>query len=205
MWEDAEWAVAVSLLAALAAMAYGLYQTPKYEATAKILVGLRSTLQTENGKPRPIPIPNAPAHGGLYNAALSIVSVIDSPDTAKETIGRLHLEMPPGKLLKNLTAETDPGTMFIDLTYTDTNQKRAQQVANTVGKIAHKRARSLDLNATDGGAITATLWQPAKFPDAPVNPNPIRNGLITLAIGLVLSKVVIVLREYRRDNHHRFL
>jgi polysaccharide biosynthesis transport protein len=205
MWKDVRWAVAVSLLAALAVVAYGLYQTPKYEATAKILVGLRSTLQTENGKPRPIPIPNAPAHGGLYNAALSMVSVIDSPDTAKETIGRLHLEMPPGKLLKNLTAETDPGTMFIKLTYTDTDPTRAQQVANTVGKIARKRARSLDLNAMDGSVIAATLWQPAKSPASPVSPTPFRNGLITLAIGLVLSKVVIVLREYRRDNHQRFL
>jgi len=38
-----------------------------------------------------------------------------------------------------------------------------------------------------------------------VSPDPLRNDLIALAIRLVLSTVVIAVREYLRGNYQRFL
>jgi capsular polysaccharide biosynthesis protein len=213
MKRDISWATAITLIAALLVMAYGFSQTPKYAATVRVLVGvdyrvsptapatraIEASLKKQSGGKIHL-IPNATPES-FQEISDKVATALNSRAVAEETIRRLNLKMSPSKLLKNLTAETEPGAMFILVTYTDTDPKRAQQVANTVGQIAHERARSLDLNAMDGGIITATLWQPANLPATPVIPNPLRNGLITLAIGLELSLVVIVLREYLRDNY----
>jgi uncharacterized protein involved in exopolysaccharide biosynthesis len=217
MWKDVRWAVAVWLLAALVVMGYGLYQVPKYEATVRVLVGVDYQAPPRAPATRVIEADLKEASGGkiqfipnaspesLQEISHKVAAALHGRAVAEETIRRLGFKMSPSELLRNLTIEQEPATMFINLTYTDTDPTRAQQVVNALGRVAHERARTLDLNAMDGSVITATLWQPATLPEAPISPTPIRNGLIALAIGLALSMVMIVLREYLRDNHQRFL
>jgi capsular polysaccharide biosynthesis protein len=213
MKRDISWATAISLIAALLVMAYGFSQTPKYEATVRVFVGVHYRASPKAPATRAIEaslkkgsggkiqlIPNATPES-FQEISHRVATALATRAVAEETIRHLNLKMPPDNLLKNLTVEQEPATMFILVTYTDTEPKRARRVANTVGQIAHERARGLDLNAMDGGVITATLWQPAKLPVTPAIPNPFRNGLITLAIGLALSMVVIAIREYLRDNY----
>jgi capsular polysaccharide biosynthesis protein len=74
--------------------------------------------------------------------------------------------------------------MFIDITYEDSEAKRAQLVANTIGQMLSQKIGEVKLD--DTLVITATLWKPATLPAASVSPKPLRNGLIALVAGLVL-------------------
>ncbi len=87
---------------------------------------------------------------------------------AEETIRRLGLRTTPAELLNNLTVERVEGTNLVRLTYEDTDAMRAKQVANTVGK------------------VSSELVRPATMSIEPVSPNPLRNGLLTLALGTIL-------------------
>src|SRR5215208_1735725 len=49
-------------------------------------------------------------------------------------------------------------------------------------------------------AITATVWERAVVPDAPVSPNPVRNGLLALALGLIIGGGLAFLLEYLDDS-----
>ena len=43
-----------------------------------------------------------------------------------------------------------------------------------------------------GSKFTATVWDKAAVPESPVSPHPLRNGLLTLGVGLVLCAVYLV-------------
>jgi protein tyrosine kinase modulator len=189
--------VAASILAVFV-LGYGLHQPLKYETSAEILLGQ---------KPPPSDcyqgiclLPNAPEDDTSFTVA--VAKAIPTKPVARAVVKQLKLpKESTGKVLENISAEQEPGTAFIDISYTDRDPRRAKQVTNTLAKVSSERISEV---APVSRRITATLWEPAKLPAAPVSPNPIRNGLITLAIGVALSLLVVTLREYRRDNHQRF-
>src|SRR5215212_9429812 len=101
--------VVASLLACVLVTAVSLRQTPTYEASAKVLVDVRSR---ECSREICL-IPNAPS-ASLTRLATQEVRI----DTvAKETVRRVGLEMSPDKLLDGLTLRrVEP---FIQLSYRD--------------------------------------------------------------------------------------
>jgi hypothetical protein len=134
------------------------------------------------------PIPLALPPERLEKASQATATALDGPGVAQRVVERLNLpKESTGELLKNMSAEQEPDVPVIDVTYTDTNPMRAQLVVNAAGQVVPDYVK--------GGSFMATQWEPAKLPDAPVSPNPFRNGLITLAIGLVLSMVVIAIQR----------
>jgi capsular polysaccharide biosynthesis protein len=192
MWKDINWAVAVSLVVASAVLAYDLYQIPTYETTAVVAVGERYPPETGNAKIQPIP--NASTHINIENIPYRIARTIQSPDVAQRVVERLNL--PRGsaeKVRKNISAEHKPGTALIDVTYTTDTPQIAKQVANTAVRVTQHYVLQ--------GDFTTTLLKTAKPPDTPVSPNPLRDTLITLVITLMLSTLVVAVREYLRSNH----
>jgi capsular polysaccharide biosynthesis protein len=114
--------------------------------------------------------------------------LVDSHSVTKETVRRLNL--PRGaanELLNNLTVQYEDA-LFIGLVYTDSDPKRAQQIVNTVGRLYTERITS-EATSTQkmhlDTELTATLDE-ASLPLKPVSPKPLRNGLITLVVGLTL-------------------
>jgi hypothetical protein len=63
---------------------------------------------------------------------------------------------------------------------------RARQIANTVGEV------SSELISERSSNLTATVWEKAALPESPVSPHPLRNGLLTLVIGLMLCAGTLV-------------
>lgn len=49
-------------------------------------------------------------------------------------------------------------------------------------------------------AITATVWERAIVPEEPVSPNPLRDGLLALMLGLMLGTGAAFLLEYLDDS-----
>jgi capsular polysaccharide biosynthesis protein len=128
-------ALAASVLVAVAVAVASLWQTPTYEASAKVLLDV----QEQDGYGRIHPIPNAPTHDRLRELIQTMAIVIDTHPVAEEAIRRLGLEVSPDELLNNLTIEPAAHTQFVRLSYTDTDPMRAAKVVNTVARVAAER------------------------------------------------------------------
>jgi capsular polysaccharide biosynthesis protein len=175
-------ALVAVVLVAVAVSVASLLQTPTYETSALVLVEQRSLAQgTGNGKIQLIPL--APAPETLRAITQTMTDTIDSPPVAEEAIQRLELKMSPAELLDNLTIEHDAGTSVIRLTYEDTDPERVRLIVNTASEVSSERISPI---RAVGSEFTATVWEKAAAPESPVSPHPLRNGLLTLVIGLML-------------------
>jgi capsular polysaccharide biosynthesis protein len=171
----------VALVTTGAAIGFSLLQTPTYESSVLILVGQKTTGDTNSG----------PDVADLQELTLTVAKAVPTTPVAEAVVERL--EAPPeggaGEVLANSSAEPDPGTVFVNVSYKDSDPKRAQLIANTIGIVLSKKIPEMTLGAN---SITATVWEPATLPETPVSPNPVRNGLLTLVIGLVLCAGTVV-------------
>ena len=170
-------------------LVFTLLQPTVYEASAKLVVDQRYFDQPplEEDLPR-------------------VADAVDEPRIAEEVIERLELRMEPGELLENLSVEhlsveQIPDTTFIELSYKDANPQRAQRVVNTVGEVSSERIPEAFLGTaipvTTLSPITVTVWEDASVPTTPVSPQPLRNGLLALVLGLVVGIGLALLMERR--------
>jgi capsular polysaccharide biosynthesis protein len=125
---------------------------------------------------------------GLQALTQTMVQAIDSRPVAEEAIQRLGLQMDPSEVLDNLTVEQVESMNFIRLTYESTDPYKAQQIVNTVGEV------SSELISEGSSPFRATVYEKAMVSENPVSPHPLRNGLLTLVIGLVLCAGTVVVR-----------
>jgi uncharacterized protein involved in exopolysaccharide biosynthesis len=73
---------------------------------------------------------------------------------------------------------------LIELSYTHTDARRAERVVNAVGEVASERISALPMSAHD---IEATVVEAAMVPGTPEEPDPLRNGILAAAFGLMLG------------------
>jgi capsular polysaccharide biosynthesis protein len=167
-------AMVAVVLVAVGVTSASLQQAPTYEASATVLVAQEQS----DGRPRPIPnfVP-------LQQLAQTMVVATRSRPVAEEAIRRLELDTSPDELLGNLIVEQVENTSFIVLSYEDTNPVRAPQIANTVGEVS---SEFVSERSAAGSKLSATVWEEAIVPETPVSPDPLRNGLLTLVVGLGL-------------------
>jgi len=162
---------------------FSLAQTPMYEASITILVGQeRGITETPNDVI------------GLQQLTQTMVGGVTSRPVAESVIRQQDLRITTEQFLgEHLSAEQVPATQWIQVNYRDSSPERAKRVANAVGDVFSKQVSEVSPSA---GAITATVWERAVVPDEPVSPNPVRNGLLALALGLVLGIGLAFLLEY---------
>ena len=168
-----------------AAVGVSFWQTPTYEASALLMVGQE-----------PVEGQNTNLGGsveGLQQLTQNMTIAIGTRPVAEEAIRRLGLEMSPDELLNKLTIEQVETSQFIRLGYTDTDPVRAQQIVNTVGAVSSER---ISQASVPGGALTATVYERAIIPGSPVSPDPVRNGILAAALGLMLGTALAFLMEY---------
>jgi capsular polysaccharide biosynthesis protein len=171
------------VLAALGVTSSGLQQTPTYEASAQVWVDQKQGDQ-HGGEIQPLPPP-----GQLQQTIiLEMMHTIETRSVAQDARRRLGLPIGAVELFDNLTVEQVEGTQFIRLTYEDANPERAKQIVNTVGEV------SSELISDRSRDLTAKLYEKARVSYTPVSPHPIRNGLLTLVIGLALCAGTVVAR-----------
>jgi capsular polysaccharide biosynthesis protein len=163
------------VIAAYAVTSASLQQAPTYEASAQVWVAWdQRTLEYRGELP-----------------TQEIMHTIGTRSVAQEATQRLGLQMDPDELLDKLTVEQVENTNFIVLTYESTDPVKAAKIVNTVGEVSSELIA--ETSAADG-QLTATVWEKAAVPESPVSPHPLRNGLLTLVIGLVLCAGTVVVR-----------
>jgi capsular polysaccharide biosynthesis protein len=181
--------VLVAAVTAGSALGFSLLQTPTYEASVLILVGQKTTGDTNLG---------APDVTDLQDLALTVAKAVPTTPIAETVVERLHLqEGSAGEVIKNVSAEPDPGTMFVNVSYKDSDPERAQLIANTIGRVLSGKISEVSVGAN---AITATVWEPATLPGTPISPDPIRDSIIALVLGSLLGIVLAFSLEYVSDS-----
>src|SRR3712207_2754861 len=138
---------------------------------------------------------------GLQQMVPEVIEAIPTRPVAEEVIQRLGLRMESAELLENLRVEEDPGTMFISLSYMDTDPERAQRIANTVAEVASEKIRPEvrfgPFEYPFESHLGIHVWERASVPTTPVSPDPLRNGLLALVLGLAAGIGLALLMERR--------
>jgi capsular polysaccharide biosynthesis protein len=121
-----------------------------------------------------------------------------TPSVAEEVIQRAgQQEISSQDLRGNLTIEQVEETRLLRFSYRDTEPERAQEVVNHVADVYATRIPEMSKISSK---ITATVGNYARVPNAPISPNPVRNGLVALAMGLMLGIGLAFLLEYLDDS-----
>ena len=181
--------VLVTLAVTGAALGFSLIQAPTYEASVKILVGQKSTTGDAN---------LSGDVSGLQELTLTVAKAVPTVPVAQGVAEQLNLPNGSAKrVLANMSVEPDPGTMFVNVSYRDSDPKRAQLIANTIGQVVSQKISEVNLGAN---SITATVWEPATLPQNPVSPDPVRNAAIAFVMGTILGLALAFLLEYVDDS-----
>jgi len=181
--------VLVTLVFVGAAVAFSHWQTPVYEASAKLLVRQEQQEQVDPDK--------ADSAQGLQQLTQTVLEAIESRPVAEETIQRLGLQMDSDELLLNLTTEQIGSTPFINVAYKDADPERAQEIANTVSQVSSERTSQV---STSANGVTVTIWEDAKVPTTPESPDPARNAILALALGLMFGIGLTFIMEYLDES-----
>ncbi|MFE9773381.1 polysaccharide biosynthesis tyrosine autokinase [Streptomyces sp. NPDC005931] len=161
--------------------------TPRYRADTELFVSVREgtdTLQL--------------AQGNAFTQARvqSYAEVASSPLVTRHVVKTLRLGMTPSQLSRRISATTQPDTVLIRLTVTDTRPKRAALISNAVAERFAEVVRDLERPA-DGRSspVRLSVTQPASAPTHPFSPRPVVNVAIGLLAGLLLGAALAVARE----------
>ncbi|CAN5815360.1 polysaccharide biosynthesis tyrosine autokinase [soil metagenome] len=172
------WLIALcTALAAGTALGFSARITPTYDATAKVFVGPRSVEKND-------------AAGVLQELTASqqyvtsYAEILKSRPLAEIVVQKTGAPITPSELSEKTDTKILPDTRLIEVTVTDTNASRAQTYVNQM----------VDSFVADdgnlfggGGAITASVFEPALKPVDPVSPKPMQNGVIGGLLGLMLG------------------
>jgi capsular polysaccharide biosynthesis protein len=186
VWRRLWIVLSVAIVLTGTAVGSSLSQTPIYEASIKIVVG-----QERGTSVAPI----TPAD--LQLLTQTVAEGVTSRPVAEDTIKQLGLRTTPENLLANLSVEPIPETQFIQVSYRDPSPERAQRIINALGNVFSDQISELSPSAY---AVTATVWERAVVPDYPVSPNPLRNGLLALVLGLMIGVALAFLVEQLDDR-----
>lgn len=177
--------LAAALFAGVAA-GVSLTLTPIYEASVKILVGQERA------------ITQAPQDvAGLQDLAETMAEGISSRSIAEAVIEQLDLQISANTFLERMNVTPITNTQFVVVSYRDPDPERAQEVVNTIGTVFSERIAEVSPKTN---SITATVWDRAVTPEQPVGPDPVRNGLIGLIMGMILGTGLAFLLEYLDDR-----
>jgi capsular polysaccharide biosynthesis protein len=174
--------------------AFSARQMPTYEATVQMLVS-----QKNPGGPN-----LGGDIGGLQDATLTVAEMVPSMPIAQGVVEQLNLpDLSAEDVLRNMSVEPNPGTMVIDVSYTytaanaHTAQERAQLIANAIGEVSTKEIGDAMVGANP---IVFRVWDEATLPENPVSPNPVRNSIIALLLGVPLAVGIAFLLDHVDDS-----
>ena len=168
-------AMAAVVLVAVTVTAASLAETPRYEASAKVLVGQSQGDDQGSNLGGDVQ--------GLQDLTVTMTETVETRPVAEAVIRRLDLSVAPNDFLQNLRVEQLPSTQIIEVSYGGASPEGAQRVANAVGEEFSGLVSGLN---DDVYAVTATVVEPAPVPKEPASPNPLRDGLLALVSGLLL-------------------
>jgi capsular polysaccharide biosynthesis protein len=186
----------VPLILVVPAVAVSFLQTPVYEAAARVQVGLGPGVDEQANMEGAI--------AGLQTLTREIAAAGLTPSMSEEVIKRIEQQgatqgVTEGDLNNNLTVEQVEGTRQLVFFYRDADPEQAREVVKVVNLVADVYAREIPQTYEIGIPITARVMNYAPEPKVKV-PDPLRNGLKALAIGLAVGIGLALLMEQSTER-----
>jgi len=152
---------------------------PKYEATASILI---------QGDKQQNAINDILAGQKLVT---TYGEIIRSNRIAEEVVRRLELKTTPEKLLEHVKTRTSSESLLTTVIVTDSNAKRATDIANTFGGAFIENIQSIM------GVENVLFLDRAKEPSEPISPKPILNIIVAFGLSLIIGIAISIIGELR--------
>lgn len=170
-----------ALVCAGAAVGFSLQQTPVYEATVRLVVS--GAAAEGQSSPRQLAVEVATTYAQFATTAPVV-------DEAMAAAGGLPTAGRP-----EVTAAAEPNSPFFSVTVADPDPARAAAVANAYARTLPAAVARLEGRTAGAVAAGLSVLTPATVPVEPARPQPVRNGAIGLALGLMLGVGSAFLRE----------
>lgn len=128
--------------------------------------------------------------------------LVKSRTVASQVIADLNLQtayedmkkITPDGLIEMISVATQSDTRILQITVTDTNPTRAQDIADAVRKAAAKHIYEvMDIEAVN-------VVDAANLPEGPVSPNRMKNAVIGGLLGFVIAAAILVIMLISDDT-----
>ncbi|WGW12178.1 polysaccharide biosynthesis tyrosine autokinase [Saxibacter everestensis] len=188
--------VACTLVGVGAAAAYSILVSPKYDATTKLYVSVRSSNATS--------VDLAQGTTFARQAVISYVDIASSARVLDQVIDELSLATSAKELSATIEATSPAETSLIEITTTAESPQQAADIANSVGKNLQTVVVD-ELEKPEGddeSPVKIATIQPALAPSAPASPNLPLNLALGMLVGLAIGLGVAVLRSVLDTRLH---
>jgi capsular polysaccharide biosynthesis protein len=181
--------ILVPLVLVGTAVGVSFLQTPVYQASASLKVGLGPGVEAQQNMDGTIT--------GLQTLTHEIAAAGLTPSVAEEVInGAQQQGVTQQDLNNNLTIEQLEDTRILQISYRDPDQEKTRVVVN---QAADAYSKQIPQTSEIGIPIIARVVNYATEPKVQ-GPDPLRNGLLALAMGLMLGIGLTFLLEYLNDE-----
>ena len=185
---DKSWLIGiVSVLCALLVfLGTYFFITPKYKSTAMFYVNNSSLSSLSEVAMSSISSADISASRGLVK---TYIVILDTRETLNDVIDYAGVDRTYSQLRKMISAESVDGTEVFEVVVTSEDPQEAEKIANAVAYILPNRIKDI----IDG--TSAKVVQSAVVAARPSSPSYSKNTVIGFLLGLVLTVVVIVVKE----------
>jgi succinoglycan biosynthesis transport protein ExoP len=177
----------ITLLALAVSIAVTLTATPEYRATTRLFFSVQSGESVSDL-----------AQGSSFTERQmsSYARVATSPLVLDPVIDQLDLDLTPEELARSLVATVPINTVILEISATSADPEEAVSIANLVGARVASTVGSLTPERPDGTqAVRATTLTPARVPQRPSSPEPLKNIVLGLLLGLGIGAGTAMVRN----------
>lgn len=192
LWAKA-WAITLTaaILGTVALGATAFFVKPRYKAEALMYVN-SSNISVGGAK--------VSISQGELTAAQSLIKtysvILKTRSTLNEVIEQTGVDYTYEELTKMITAESVNSTEVFSVEVTSTNPKEAELLANTIVDILPEKIASI----VEGSS--ARIVDYAVVPAKKSSPSFVKNTLISVMLGVLLSGGIVVVHELMDDKIH---
>lgn len=128
--------------------------------------------------------------GGLLSEqrVKSYANLVASDRVAASVIDRLRLDDNPSALRGQIEAQAVPETVLLRVSVRDADPQRARSIADAVGAEFSAAVARMETPAeNEPPSVLVRVWERAKLPVEPISPRPVRNVVLGVLLGLLIS------------------
>jgi receptor protein-tyrosine kinase len=183
----AGWWLAVMglVIGGLAALGVSLLMTPTYTSSTQLFVSTADADTTA-----------AVFQGGEFSQArvTSYAELLTGEQLATRVADALGLDVPPAALAEQVEVSTVPQTVLLDVTVTDTDPRRAQQIAEQIGVQFPQMVTELEPTFEGTSPIRVAVVDPPDLPTTASSPRTTLNVVLGALVGLLVGAGIALAR-----------
>ncbi len=180
------WIVLLTLIVTVSAAAFvTVRETPKYASSVTFFVGASASTGTA-----------LQADQFAQQRIASYVGVLTSERLAKQILAGTGLPMTVAEVTSSITATSDPNTVLLGATVTDTHPQRSLAIATAIADDLGPMVAGLEDTSHAGGTqVALTVISGPTLNPRPVSPSKTLNLGLGILVGLTLGAGLAIARQ----------